>query len=212
MGDSYKIVKFMLLLTGISNQSSVKFNKKEDLMMEKSVSGVKIELVQGNIVRQPDMQAIVNAANVQLRTGGGVAGAIHNAAGPGLEKECRPLAPIRPGEAVITGAHNLPNEYVIHCLGPVYGRDEPAGELLADCYRNALKLADAEKIESVAFPSISSGAFGYPVEEASGVAISAIMETIPGLKHVKRIRIVLFSENDLDVYSEILPPPITGDY
>lgn len=180
--------------------------------MEKSVSGVKIELVQGDIVRQTDMQAIVNAANAQLRMGGGVAGAIHSAAGPGLEKECRPLAPIRPGEAVITGAHNLPNEYVIHCLGPVYGRDEPAGELLADCYRNALKLADAKKIESVAFPSVSSGAFGYPVEEAARVAISAIMEAIPGLKHVKRIRMVLFSKKDLDVYSEVLPPPIAGDY
>ena len=90
-----------------------------------------MECVQGNIANQPDMDAVVNAANAELRIGGGVAGAIHRAAGPGLEKECRPLAPIRPGQAVITGAHKLPNRYVIHCLGPVYGRDEPAEGLLA---------------------------------------------------------------------------------
>jgi O-acetyl-ADP-ribose deacetylase len=180
--------------------------------MEKSISGVKIELVQGNIVRQADIKAIVNASNAQLKTGGGVAGAIHSAAGPGLEEECRPLAPISPGEAVITGAHKLPNQYVIHCLGPVYGRDEPSGELLAGCYRNALRLADEKKIESVAFPSISTGAFGYPVEEAARVAIGAIMESIPLLRHVRLVRIVLFSKQDLDAYSEVLPPPIEGDY
>ena len=174
--------------------------------MEKSISGVKIELAKGDIASQPDMQAIVNAANAQLRTGGGVAGAIHSIAGPGLEEECRPMAPIKPGQAVISSAHKLPNKYVIHCLGPVYGRDTPEDELLANCYRNALKLADEYKIESVAFPSISSGAFGYPVEEAARVAISTIMKVIPELGNVRVIRMVLFSKRDLDVYSEILPP------
>ncbi|MEW5935275.1 MAG: macro domain-containing protein, partial [Bacillota bacterium] len=110
--------------------------------MEVTVGGVRIECVQGDIVRQVGFDAIVNAANAQLRSGGGVAGAIHRAAGPGLEEECRPLAPIRPGQAVITGGHNLPNRYVIHCLGPVYGRDEPSDQLLATCYRNALRLAE----------------------------------------------------------------------
>jgi O-acetyl-ADP-ribose deacetylase (regulator of RNase III) len=86
------------------------------------IDGVRIECVQGNIVEQPDIDTIVNAANAWLAPGGGVAGAIHRAAGPGLAEECRPLAPIRPGEAVITGAHRLPNKHVIHCLGPMYSQ------------------------------------------------------------------------------------------
>jgi O-acetyl-ADP-ribose deacetylase len=177
--------------------------------MEKSISGVKIELIRGNIAAQPGMTAIVNAANAQLRTGGGVAGAIHLAAGPGLEEECRSLAPIKPGQAVITGAHRLPNEYVIHCLGPVYGHDKPEDELLANCYRNALRLADENEIESISFPSISSGAFGYPLEEAAKVALRSIINECDRLSHVKLIRFVLFSSNDLEVYtgtlSEMLP-------
>ena len=172
--------------------------------MEKTISGVKIELVQGDIASQPDIMVVVNAANAQLIPGGGVAGAIHRAAGPGLEKECRPQAPIKPGEAVITGGHNLPNEFVIHCLGPVYGRDKPEDQLLASCYKNALKLAEENKIESVAFPAISSGAFGYPVEESAEVAIDSIIEVIPDLRHVKTIRFVLFSNNDLEIFSNTL--------
>jgi O-acetyl-ADP-ribose deacetylase len=175
--------------------------------MEKSISGVKIELATGNITSQSDVAAIVNAANARLMTGGGVAGAIHQAAGPGLEEECRPLAPINPGEAVITGAHKLANTFIIHCLGPVYGRDKPEDELLASCYRNALRLAEENKISSIAFPSISTGAFGYPVEEAAKVALGTIMEVIPSLRHVKLIRVVLFSRKDMDIYSELLPPP-----
>ena len=95
-------------------------------MVRRKLDGVVIECTRGNIAYQPDVDAVVNAANAELRTGGGVAGAIHSAAGPGLESECRAFAPIRPGQAVITGAHGLPNRFVIHCLGPVYGRDEPA--------------------------------------------------------------------------------------
>ena len=91
--------------------------------MKREINGVTLECVQGDITSQGDVAAIVNAANAELRTGGGVAGAIHRAAGPGLEEEARPLAPISPGEAVITGAHGLPNRHVIHALGPVYGRD-----------------------------------------------------------------------------------------
>lgn len=137
--------------------------------MKKEINGIEIEIITGDIARQHDMAAVVNAANAQLMTGGGVAGALHMAAGPGLEEECRPLAPIQPGETVITGGHNLSNEHVIHCLGPVYGRDEPADQLLADCYRNALNLAEKYKIPSIAFPAISTGAFGYPAEEAATI-------------------------------------------
>ncbi len=172
--------------------------------MKKTVAGITLEVVKGDIVSQADISAIVNAANAQLRRGGGVAGAIHRAAGPGLEEECRPLAPIKPGEAVITGGHNLPNRYVIHCLGPVYGVDKPEDKLLADCYRNALKLAEEYELDSIAFPAISTGIFGYPPEEAAEVVLKAVLETIPQLHQVKKIRFVLYSDKDLEIYERTL--------
>jgi len=173
-------------------------------MSSVKIEDVTLKCVQGNIANQPDVDAVVNAANAQLKIGGGVAGAIHRAAGPGLEEECRPLAPISPGETVITGAHNLPNTYVIHCLGPVYGRDEPSGKLLASCYRKALELAEEYKLESVAFPAISTGAFGYPLEEATHIAFETIVHELPRLKSVQHIRFVLFSEKDLKVHEQVL--------
>lgn len=172
--------------------------------MKKVFAGVTLECVQGNIAAQPEMNAIVNAANAQLQIGGGVAGAIHRAAGPGLEEECRPLAPIRPGEAVLTGGHRLPNRYVIHCLGPVYGRDKPEGDLLARCYSNALDLAEKHQIDSIAFPAISTGVFGYPIEAAAEVAFKTIKEKLPNLRSVKRIRFVLFAEKDLEIHEKAL--------
>ena len=165
---------------------------------------VSIDCVEGDIVEQPDMDAIVNAANAQLLPGGGVAGAIHRAAGPGLAEECAPLAPIRPGEAVITGGHELPNPYVIHCLGPVYGRDEPADTLLADCYRNALARAEENQLGSIAFPSLSTGAFGYPVEAAAGIAIETVVQAAPSLQSVRHIRFVLHGEPDHGIYCRAL--------
>ncbi len=159
-------------------------------------SQVKQEAIRGDIAAQSDIDVIVNAANAWLRHGGGVAGAIHRAAGPGLEEECRPLAPIQPGQALITGAHKLPNKYVIHCLGPVYGKDKPEDKLLADCYKNALLLADKHQLKSIAFPAISTGVFGYPIYEASEVAAATIRKTIPELKHIILIRMVLFSDHD----------------
>ncbi len=173
-------------------------------MMTVEVRGVTIECIRGDIAGQKGITAVVNAANAQLMPGGGVAGAIHRAAGPGLEEECRPLAPIKPGQAVITAGHNLPNRYVIHCLGPVYGVDKPEEKLLADCYRNALNLAEEYKIDSIAFPAISTGAFGYPIEEAAEVAFKTIVEMIPSLNSVKRIRFVLYSESDLKVHEKVL--------
>lgn len=172
--------------------------------MERVVSGVKIQCVKGDIASQNDITAVVNAANALLRIGGGVAGAIHRAAGPALEDECAKLAPIEPGEAVITGAHELPNEYVIHCLGPVYGQDKPEDKLLADCYRNALKLAEGNLIESVAFPALSTGAFGYPLEEAAGIAVRTVAETAPDLDFVGLIRFVLFGDRSLKAHEDIL--------
>jgi len=172
--------------------------------MEKTISGVIIECIKGDIASQADITAIVNAANAQLRMGGGVAGAIHRAAGPGLEEECLPLAPIKPGEAVITGGHNLPNRYVIHCLGPIFGMDKPEDKILENCYRNALNLAEQYKIDSIAFPAISTGAFGYPVEEAAEVAFRTIIEIVPKLRYVKRIRFVLYIEKDLEIHEKTL--------
>ena len=173
-------------------------------MSKRDIHGVIVEVVQGDIAKQPDMDAIINAANAELRMGGGVAGAIHKAAGPELSAECRPLAPIRPGEAVITGAHNLPNRHVIHCLGPVYGRDNPSDQLLADCYRNALRLAEENNISSVGFPAISTGAFGYPLEAAARIALGTVMEEAPKLSSVNRVRFILFNESDQKMFAQIL--------
>ena len=170
--------------------------------MKVTICGVTLECMQGNIIAQEGIGAVVNAANAHLKSGGGVAGAIHKAAGPDLEKECRPLAPISPGDAVITGGHNLPNRYIIHCLGPVYGVDKPEAELLGNCYRNALLLADRNEIESIAFPAISTGIFGFPLKEAARVALDTVRKTLPQLKHVYLIRFVLFSKDDLEAYEE----------
>lgn len=163
-----------------------------------------LDCVQGDITAQPDFDAIVNAANAQLRPGGGVAGAIHRAAGPELDKECRALAPIAPGSAVITAAHRLPNRYVIHCLGPVYGVDEPSERLLADCYRNALALAESRQVQSIAFPALSTGVFGYPMEAAARVACRTLLAEIPGLRSVNRIRFVLFDATSLRIHQKAL--------
>ena len=173
-------------------------------MKQYKIGNISLELRQGNIASQPDMEAVVNAANAGLRTGGGVAGAIHRAAGPGLERECRPLAPIKAGEAVITGAHDLPNQYVIHCLGPIYGLDHPEDKLLADCYGNALQLAEENGIRTIAFPAISTGAFGYPPEEAVPIAMDTILNRIPKLKSVQRIAMVLYSGSDYQVHENYL--------
>lgn len=173
-------------------------------MQSTTLGDLRIELAVGDIVDQPDVDAVVNAANAELMPGGGVAGAIHRAAGPGLADECRPLAPIRPGECVITGGHDLPNPHVIHCLGPVYSVDEPAAELLASCYRRALDLADENGLAAVAFPAISTGAFGYPMEPAAEEALRAIVEMAPRLRSVRRVRFVLPGSPALDVHRKAL--------
>ena len=178
--------------------------------MQKSVGDVTIECAQGDIASQPDVDAVVNAANAQLMTGGGVAGALHRAAGPELEEECRPLAPISPGEAVMTGAHNLPNRHVIHALGPVYGSDRPEDELLSRCYLNSLSLAEENSLASVAFPALSTGAFGYPLQEAAEIALNTIVEEARRLQNVSLIRFVLFSERELQAHVSALSAAAEG--
>ena len=130
----------------------------------------KIEIQQGDITKL-DVDAIVNAANTKLLGGGGVDGAIHRAAGPGLLEECRTIGGCPTGEARITGGYNLSVRHVIHTVGPVYhGRKEDA-ELLASCYRNSLALAGKHNLASIAFPAISTGVYGYPLEEATPIAV-----------------------------------------
>jgi O-acetyl-ADP-ribose deacetylase (regulator of RNase III) len=178
--------------------------------LEHEINGVKVQLVQGDIAAQRDVSAVVNAANARLQTGGGVAGAIHRAAGPGLAEEAAPLAPIEPGEAIITGAHDLPNDHVIHTLGPVYGSDRPEEELLANCYRESLKRAEENRIDSIAFPAISTGAFGYPLDDATDVALRTVLEATRSLEYVNLIRFVLFSEQELEAHESKLMELLGG--
>ena len=158
----------------------------------------------GDIVKQEGIDAIVNAANAKLKPGGGVAGAIHRAAGPSLEKACGPLAPIKPGDAVITPGFNLPNPYVIHCLGPVYGVDTPPQRLLAECYANALKLGEEKGLRSIAFPAVSAGAFGYPIEEAARVALATIIKEAKNLRSIRLVRFVLIDKMSQAVFEDTL--------
>ncbi len=178
--------------------------------MEITVGGLTIEAVVGDIAAQGDIDIVVNAANAELRTGGGVAGALHRAAGPELAEAGRPLAPIKPGQAVITDAFNLPNGHVVHCLGPVYGRDEPAAELLASCYENALRRAEEAQARSIAFPALSSGAFGYPLQEAAEIAVNAVAARASGLRHVRLVRFVLFNGATAEVFESQLKQ-LAGD-
>lgn len=172
--------------------------------MQRAIRGMLVECVKRDISSQPDVDAVVNAANAELRTGGGVAGALHRAAGPGLEEECRPLAPISPGEAAVTGAHGLPNRYVIHAMGPVYGSDRPEDELLARCYSSSLARAEELGLRSIAFPALSTGAFGYPLELATTVALQTILREAEALRSISLVRCVLFSDRELSVYEDIL--------
>lgn len=167
------------------------------------IGDLMVEVVEGDIVAQPDLGAIVNAANAGLMPGLGVSGAIHRAAGPGLAAECRALAPITTGEAVLSGGHGLPNRHVIHCLGPVFGRDEPAAALLSSCYVRALGVAEENGIERVGFPALSTGLFGYPMPEAARVAAETILEEAGTLESVRLVRMVLFGEPAARLHEQV---------
>ena len=171
---------------------------------------IELEVSKGDIADQPDLDVVVNAANAELAPGGGVAGAIHKTAGHGLYKECKPLAPIYPGEAIITNAFNLPNKKVIHCLGPVYGQDKPEKELLASCYRNSLKIAESNHLKSIGFPGISTGIFGFPADLAVDVVFNTVLAELPNLEHLKKIKFVVFNDKDLHLYESKLKRISTG--
>jgi O-acetyl-ADP-ribose deacetylase (regulator of RNase III) len=170
-----------------------------------SVGTKKISFVRGDITREKT-DAIVNAANSSLMGGGGVDGAIHRAGGPEIVEECKVIVAkqgrLPAGQAVITTGGKLPARYVIHTVGPIWrggSRDEPA--TLKNCYTNSLKLADENDLRSVAFPSISTGAYGYPVDAAASVAVNAVKEFLKDAKHVEEVRFVLFDETSYNVYS-----------
>lgn len=160
-----------------------------------------LEVERGDITAQ-QVDAVVNAANKALAPGGGVAGAIHRSAGPELWEACRPLGGCETGEAKITPGFQLPAAYVIHTVGPVYGEDEPGAELLAQCYRASLELAEERGLASVAFPALSTGAFGYPVGEAAEIAVRTLLTTLPVLAAVTTARLVLRGQRDYDVHRE----------
>ena len=152
-----------------------------------------------------DVDAIVNAANRLLLGGGGVDGAIHKAAGPQLLEACRKLNGCETGEAKITEGYNLPARYVIHTVGPVWhGGGNGEAELLGACYRNSLMLAEKHGLKSIAFPSISSGIYGYPLEEAAAVAIESVKSMGDSLKSIERIIFCCYSERALAIYRELL--------
>jgi len=168
----------------------------------------RIELTRGDITREP-VDAIVNAANSSLMGGGGVDGAIHRAGGRAILDECRRIVdaqgPLPAGEAVITSGGLLPARRVIHTVGPRWrGGGHGEAATLASCYRKSLALAAREGLSSVAFPSISTGAYGFPVDEASVVALEAVAGALRAGSPVRLVRFVLFSDADLDVYRRAL--------
>ena len=173
-------------------------------MSQVKIENTLLSLIQGDITVQ-EMDGIVNAANSQLAGGGGVDGAIHRAGGPEIMSECRKIGGCPTGQAVITTGGNLPAKKVIHTVGPIYGRQSDSAELLSSCYANSLRLAREHGLRSLAFPSISTGVYGYPVDEAAEVAIGTIIRELK--EHPQafdEVRMVLFSEKDLDVYSATL--------
>ena len=173
---------------------------------EQSFLAGRVQTVIGDITRQ-DVTAIVNAANSTLLGGGGVDGAIHRAGGPEILKECQEIRRttypkgLPTGEAVITSGGDLPAKYVIHTVGPIYGRDpEKQEDLLAACYRNSLSLAVHHQASSIAFPSISTGAYGYPKTEAARIASEAIKHFLATDQQIDQVRLVFFLESDARVF------------
>lgn len=154
-----------------------------------------IEIRQADIT-QLDVDAIVNAANENLADGAGVCGAIHRAAGPGLLRECQELGGCATGEAKITGAYHLPARHVIHAVGPVWrGGDHGEDRLLANCYRNSIRLADQQRLGSIAFPAISCGIYGYPVDAAARIAIESTLLALGDCEHLQQVIFACFGDD-----------------
>jgi len=167
-------------------------------------SSAKVDIVRGDITKL-DVDAIVNAANTTLLGGGGVDGAIHRAAGPELLAECRTLGGCQPGEAKLTRGYRLPARFVIHTVGPVWAggkRHEP--QILANCFRNSLQLAVENRIKTIAFPAISCGAYGYPIQEATRIALETTREFLEENDKIDKVLFVLWTEDIYQAYRRLL--------
>lgn len=165
----------------------------------KKTSLERIEVRQGDITKVA-VDAVVNAANSSLLGGGGVDGAIHRVAGPELLAECRTIGGCPTGEARITGGYNLPAKHVIHTVGPVYSANPSVPGLLASCYRNSLRLASENGIRTMAFPAVSCGVYGYPLQDACRIAVETTGQYLDEHPEIDRVIFVLFSEKDASVY------------
>jgi O-acetyl-ADP-ribose deacetylase (regulator of RNase III) len=174
------------------------------------INSTTISLLRADITTQ-ETEAIVNAANSSLMGGGGVDGAIHRAGGPLILEECKAVrarqGPLPPGEAVLTSGGRLKARYVLHTVGPVWqGGSANEDALLADCYRSCLQLAVAKGIHSIAFPSISTGAYGFPAGRAATIAFSTVAEFVRSTGALDEVRFVVFSESDMEIYRSLFAP------
>ncbi|MBN1256398.1 MAG: O-acetyl-ADP-ribose deacetylase [Planctomycetes bacterium] len=168
------------------------------------INTTRLELVEGDITHEAT-DAIANAANCGLRGGGGVDGAIHNAGGPAIMAECRRIGRCETGDAVITGAGDLPAKHVIHTAGPVWhGGGKGEAKALASCYRRSLEVALENGLASIAFPSVSTGVYGYPLEEAAGVALSTVSDFLLEHEGLELVRFVLYDSRTYQAYSDAL--------
>ncbi len=163
-----------------------------------------IEVIKGDITKLK-VDAIVNAANNTLLGGGGVDGAIHRAAGPGLLKECQSLNGCATGEAKITSGYNLPAKFIIHTVGPVWkGGNNNEDELLANCYKNSLWIAENTKLKTIAFPCISTGVYGFPKKRAAEIAVREVKNFMNSCREVKKVIFVIFDDENYSIYSQLV--------
>ncbi len=172
--------------------------------MKRTIQSISIETTIGDIANQADIKAVVNAANKDLKTGGGVAGALHRKAGKKLEEACRPFAPIEVTEVIMTKGFDLPNDTVLHALGPRFGVDNPSDKLLKRTYDNVFNLLKRRNIDSVALPAISIGAFGYPKKDATIITLRTLKSHLLTLNQVKTIRFVLYDEDTYNLYNRLI--------
>ncbi len=163
----------------------------------------RMEVMQGDITKL-EVDAIVNAANKSLLGGGGVDGAIHRAAGPELLAECRTIGGCPTGEARITKGHQLPAQYIIHTVGPIYGGKPRDSHLLSSCYRNSLQLAVENNVATIAFPAVSCGVYGYPIKDACKIAVDTVAAFLKENLSVKKVIFIQFSSENYDVYIDYL--------
>jgi len=172
-------------------------------MKELKIGNSILALTIGDITKQRTV-AIVNAANKKLAPGGGVAGAIHRTAGPKLWEECKKLGGCKTGEAKLTKGYDLDSKYIIHTVGPVYSNSQDDPKKLSSCYKECLKLAEANNIKSISFPSLSTGYFGYPTDKAARVAFKTITNELSKPLNLKLVKFVLYNQKSFDIHKKVL--------